>query len=379
MLMLAPLAVTGPPVVTDEMHPRSPDTPLKIVFKPYYCELCATEGRIENQTHVSTMLRMETGKLAKYLGLDPGWIHIESANFKILSTLVRTKVKFKGSPLARADLLRLKEIFPKFKLGRDGATVNPHQRAHLYHIRAERMYCHFAALTDCKKKFLGMDSKYQLFLIDEFAPYHKIADEFVGRGQKMAGIQNHMKEKPNFNMFATSEQQTSRTKGKGDQLFNNWVVHNIAHNLVDGFGNYYRETWAWLEEGVGHYYERKENKRRNTFCFSEGKAPAVFLKPDWKPVIFGFVRRGRDTPLNQWVEKLQPGELTGIENGMSWSIVKWLIETDPIRFTKLLAKLNDYQSKQNAEQCIQHAFGCSPSVLHQRWRTYVLEHYKVKK
>ena len=45
---------------------------------------------------------------------------------------------------------------------------------------------------------------------------------------------------------------------------------------------------------------------------------------------------------------------------------------DPVRFTKLLAKLNDYQAKQNAEQCIQHAFGCSPSVLHNRWRTYVL-------
>ena len=380
VLVLAAWAGSGPKGgVVDEMHPRSPETPLKIVFKPYYCEMCAAEGRIEKQDHLATMLRMEIGKLAKFLDLDKGWIYIESPNFKILSTLRKSKVKFKHTPFAHADLIRLQEIFPKFKIGRDGALVNAHQRAHLYHIRAERTYSHFAALTDCKKPFLGMNGKYQLLLLDEYNPYHKVADEFIGRGQKMAGVQHHSKEKPNFNMFATSEQQASRTKGKGDRLFSNWVIHNIAHNLVDGYHNYYRETWGWLEEGVGHYYERKENRVHNTFCWSEGKPPADFLKPNWESVIFGLVRRGRDTPLNQWCEKLQPGELTGVENGMSWSIVKWLIETDPIRFTKLLTALNDYQAKWTAEKCIQHAFNCSPSVLHNRWREYVKENYNKKK
>ena len=60
LLLLAPLAASGPPKVQDEVHPRAPGTPLEIVFTPYYCELCATEGRIEKLEHVSTMLRMET-------------------------------------------------------------------------------------------------------------------------------------------------------------------------------------------------------------------------------------------------------------------------------------------------------------------------------
>jgi len=379
-LLLTAAAVAGPKgKVVDEMHPRSPDTPLKIVFRPYYCELCAEEGRIEREDRVISMMRMEVGRLAKVLDLDKGWIVIESPNFKVLSTITRTKVKFKGSRFARADLKRLQEIFPKLRGGREGVTVNAHQRAHLYHIRVERVYCHFAALTDNKQKFLGMQSRYQLILLDGFNPYHTLTDQFIGRGQRVAGIQHHMKETPNFNLFVTSEQQTSRTKGKGDRLFNNWVIHNIAHNLVDGHGNYYRETWGWLEEGVGHYYERREGENHNTFCWSEGKLPADFLKPNWESVIFGLVRRGRDTSLNRWCEKLQPGELTGIENGISWSIVKWLIETEPIRFTKLLRKLDDYQAKPNSAQCIQHAFGCSPSVLHRRWRKYVLENYNKKK
>ena len=381
-LFLAAVAAAGPKgKVVDEVHPRSPDTPLKIVFKPYYCETCAEEGRIEKEDQVLSMMRMEVGRLAKVLDLDKGWIVIQSANFKILSTLTRAKVKFKGSPFVRADLMRLKEIFPKLKIGREGASVNPHQRAHLYHIRAERVYCHFAALTDNKQKFLGMGDRYQLILLDAYNPYHALTDQFIGRGQKMPGIQHHMKDKPNYNMFVASEQQHARTpgKGKGDRAFNNWVIHSIAHNLVDGHGNYYRQTWGWLEEGIGHYYERKENVRHNTFCWSEGKPPADFLKPNWESVIFGLVRRGRDTSLNQWCEKLEPGQLSGIENGMSWSIVKWLVETDPIRFTKMLRKLDDYQLKPNSAQCIQHAFNCSPSVLHKRWREYVLANYNKKK
>jgi len=379
-LFLVAVASAGPKgKVIDEVDPRSPDTPLKIVFRPYYCETCAAEGRIEPQNQVISMMRMEVGRLAKVLDLDKGWIVIQTPNFKILSTLARAKVKFKGTQFARADLKRLQEIFPKLRGGREGFTVNPHQRAHLYHIRAERVYSHFAALTDNKQKFLGMQGRYQLILLEEYTPYHTLTDQFIGRGQRMAGIQHHMKEPLNFNLFVTSEQQTAQTKGKGDRLFNNWVVHNVAHNLVDGHGNYYRETWAWLEEGIGHYYERRESTAHNTFCWSEGKPPSDFLKPDWESVIYGLVRRGRDTPLNQWCEKLQPGELSGTENGLSWSIVKWLIETDPIRFTKMLRKLDDYKTKPNAEQCIQYAFNCSPSVLHRRWREYVLANYNKKR
>ncbi|MHC4956914.1 MAG: hypothetical protein ACYTGN_00965 [Planctomycetota bacterium] len=363
----------------DVMHPRAADTPLKVVFKPYYCELCVKEERIEQQDVVMSMMRMEVGALAKELDLDKGWIAIQSPNFKLLSSMRRSKVKFKGSRYARGDLQRLQQIFPKLKMGRDGASVNAHQRAHLYVIRAERLYTHFAALTDNKQRFLGMESHYELFLTDQYNPYHVLVDKFIGRGQKMPGVQDHQKDKPNFNVFASSEQQASQSKGKGDQAFNNWFIHNVAHLLVDGHGNYYRDTWAWLEEGVGHYYERLENTRYNTFCRSEGKSPGDFLKPNWKPVIYGIVRRGKDTPLSQWCEKLQPGELTGTENGLSWSIVKWLIETEPVRFTKLLRKLDDYQNKPSSAQGIEYAFGISPTVLHQRWREYVLKEYKTKK
>ena len=375
-LLLLPLsaAVAGPEW-DDDRNPRTGD-PLEVVFKPWYCPRCVEEERLPPQEKHLTMMRMDVRKLAEHLDLAKKWIVIETPHYRILSTIEGSKVKFKHSPYARADLERLKEIFPKLAIGRDVAILDEHERAHLYHIRLERLYAHFAALTDNKVPMLGMEAPYEVYLLGDYAEYHKLADDFLGRGQKMPGIQHHSKEKPNFNCFLTSEQQVAQTKGKGDELFSNWTMHNVAHNLVDGHGNYYRETWGWLEEGLAHYYERRENERYNTFCWTEGKPPAEFLKPDWESTIYNMVRRGKDPPLSNWCEKLQPGELTGAENGVSWSIVKWLVETEPIRFTKMLQKLDDYENKPNSEACIQFAFGCSPTVLHQRWREYVLEKYK---
>jgi hypothetical protein len=377
LLLLAGVGLAGPKKgsFADEVHPRSPGTPLEIVYQPYWCNLCLLEGRLEGEPQKPVLMRMAVADLAKELDLDKGWIVIVTPHFKILSTLRRSKVKFKYSKFAGADLGRLKTIFPKLGIGRDGASVNAHQRAHLYHIRVERIYSHFAALVDSQKRWLGMEAPYELYLFDDYAEHHALVDKFIGRANDQAGVQHHDREKPNFMAFTTAESQVSRDQGKGEGIFNNHIIHNVAHNLMDGHGNYYRETWAWLEEGIGHYYERRENPKHNTFCWSEGKPPQAFLKPDWESVIFNLVRRGKDDSLSRWCEKLQPGELTGTQNGTSWSIVKWLVETEPVRFTKLVRKLDDYENKPTCADCIQHAFGVTPSVLHTRWRDYVRETY----
>ena len=379
-ILLATAAAAGPSKggLVDEVHPRSPETPLEIVYKPYWCNKCAEEERIEERDKSVHMMRMPVADLAKELDLDKGWIVITTPHFFILSTIRRSKVKFKNARFVRADLRRLKTIFPKLGIGRDGATLNAHQRAHLYHIRAERVYSHFAALTDNQKKWLGMEAPYHLFLFDDYAEHHALVDKFIGRANDKAGVQHHDRDKPNFMCFTTAESQISRDQGKGDAIFANHVIHSVAHNLVDGHFNYHRETWAWLEEGLGHYYERRENPKHNSFCWAEGKPPQDFQKSNWESVIYNLVRRGRDDPLGRWCEKLLPGELTGVQNGMSWSIVQWLVETEPIRFTKMLRKMEDYKAKPTCTECIQHAFGVTPGVLHSRWREWVRENYAKK-
>ncbi len=386
VVCLAVSSLAGPKgALEDETHPRSPGTPLKMDFLRYECATCRDKGLLtEGEFKSFKMFRMETAALAKELDLDKEHYFIQTPHFLIVSTLRRSKLKFKGNRFARADITRLQKIFPKLKMGRDGTRINGHQRAHLYHIRAERWYAHFAALTDNKRPFLGMHERYHVCLFDDYAEHHTLNDKFIGRASDKAGVQHHIRDEPNFMVFTTSEQQVARDQGKGDTIFQNHVCHNIAHNLCDGHGNYYTETPAWIEEGIGHYYERRENTRHNTFCWSEGSAPRDFLKPKWSSVVYGIVRRKKDPSLSRWCEKLQPGELSGTQNGLSWSIAQYMVEAEPIRFTKLLRKLDERHkkgagAKAKQDRCakaIEHAFGVSPSVLHERWRTWVLEKYR---
>ncbi|MHC4849778.1 MAG: hypothetical protein ACYTEG_15175 [Planctomycetota bacterium] len=380
ILLLGLIAFAGPSKVpTDIEHPRSAGTPLPIQFTPFWCNVCAPETPGFEELRVpATLLRVAPEKLAGLLELDKGWVVIQTRHFRILSTLRKSKIRKRDGRFVAFDLERLKTIFPKLKIGREGALLNAHQRAHLYQIRGERLYSHYAALLDIKKPFLGMMAHYELYLFDDYAEHHQLTDQYIGRANDKAGVQDHRRDKPNFMIFTTAESQVAQNDGKGDRIFANHFIHNVAHLLADGTHNYYRETWAWLEEGLAHYYERMENPKHNTFCWTEGKKPDSLLKASWDNVIYNQVRRRKDTPLSEWCEKLQPGELTAVEHGLCWSIVTWLIETEPVRLAKLMTRIDDTKLKSTATEAIEFAFGVPPTVLHQRWREWMLERGKKK-
>ena len=360
-----------------DTHPRAPGSTLDVVYLPYECARCREEGRLtEGTPHEFPMTRMPVAELAALVGADDDWMAIETPHFRLFSDFRGAQVKFKDSAFLRDDLERLKAIFPALRVGHDGAKLDAHQRLHLYHIRAERWFSHFAALTAHRKPYLGMPERYELYLFQDYSSHHTYVDRFAGGRQDKGGIQIHFRENPNFLVFTTAISVIEKRDGKSDLALANHLAHNVAHALIDGHDNYFRETWAWLEEGLAHYYERRESTRVNNFCWAEGSPPTAFTKPNWEATIFALVRRERDPNLAQWCEKLQPGELTGVENGLSWSLVKWLVETEPLRFSKMLEGIDDTENKPSCSDCIEAAFGVSPSVLHQRWREYVLENYK---
>src|SRR6185436_10367526 len=148
------------------------------------------------------------------------------------------------------------------QMGPDGAKLDAHQRAHMFQIRLEREYAHFAALTACDLPFHGMPKRYEVFLFNDYSEHHAFCERFIGLSNDKQGKQHHemQKDQPDLMIFTTCE---------------------------------------------------------------------------------SIVRRGKDVPFANWCERLQPGELGGLENGFTWGIVKWLIDTEPVRFTKMIDKMDD--------------------------------------
>jgi hypothetical protein len=383
--------------IVDDVNPRSPMTPLKVDLRPYWCPICLKEGLYKEKLPPGvaqppppkppadfTFVHHTPEELAQQLELGNEWMAIQTPHFKIFSTLGPTTSKFSDSIFCKADLERLKTITPKISFVPDGATLDAHQRLHLYQIRVERLYAHFMALTGNQKPNLGMPQMYELYLFSDYAHHHAFVQRYVGSSNDKIGIQWHymIKGKPDLDLllFTTSESQVMQNgkAGKSDGALANHVFHNVAHNLIDGYNNFFRETPAWIEEGLGHYYERRENPRWNNFCWAEGAAPAMFEQPDWEATIYSIVRRGKDVPLENWCNKLQPGELTAVENGLTWGIMKWVVETEPLKFTKMIEPMDDLKLNLDSNGLIQEGFGCTASVLYQRWREWVLKNWAGK-
>ena len=369
-LLLTALAVAQ----DDIKHPRSPDQPLPITYTPWFCTACIKAKMISDKPRSVELMGMSAQKLLEKLKLKRGWIVIESPNFMVLSTLKGLRIRNTDARYAVADLARLRKIFPSYSSGPQGGYVDSHQRAHLYHIRLEREHAHFAALTGNKQKYLGMGSRFQVYLFEKEVHYRALVEGVLGHAPRKQNlcIREHVKGKNNYSVMTTS----AAFFKKGDRLVNNIVAHQTGHMLANGHRNFYRDVWAFLEVGCAHYYERRESVQHNHFCLEGTDQPAEFVRGNWRKRIRHMVYRKKDPTLGRWCETIHPQQLSGDEHAVAWAIFDWLATTDPVRLAKLFDRSADSKKKMSAADAIEDVFGVSPYVLHDRWRAYVLKTYK---
>ena len=178
LLVFLSQAHAGP--AKDERHPRNPEQPLEINLETRYCKQCLADGVIEGEPREMEFAHMPVEKLAKEVGAKK-WVCIESPHFKIFITLKRAPVKHSDSPYMTADLARLKQVVPDFAPAKGTNYLTPHQRAHLYQVRLERLYEHFAALTGNRIDWLGMKAPFEVLLFDDYREYASFAEKVLGR------------------------------------------------------------------------------------------------------------------------------------------------------------------------------------------------------
>lgn len=369
------LALAGPSraqEVHDERNPRAPDQALSIVFTPYYCSRCVADKLLADEPREIQICRRDAPVFAKDVGLKRDWIVIETPNFKVFSNLEGDKVSHNDSPFAAADLRRLKAIFPDFKPGAQGSYVDAHKRAHLYQIRLERIAAHYRALTGNEKPFLGMQDRYEVCLFEGADEYKAFSEEVLGHAYNPNQLieREHLKEEPRCLVFGTPAKFF-----KGDRQLSNTVAHHAGHCLIKGHNSFTQNAWAWLDEGIAHFYERRESLEFNNFCVQGQDHPRDFIRGDWRQRIRHFVYRKKESSFGDWCEKPNPQDLLGDQHALAWSFVDWLAATDPVRLAKLIDLSKDSGRKSTCADAVQEVFGATPFALHERWRAYVLESY----
>lgn len=351
LLVFAAAAWAGPTRMAKS--PRPPTTNLGA----WQCTACSPAGKpIE-------MLDRTVAELAERCGITGDWVAIETPRLRLFCSLRKATTSAADSEFAATDLEQLRSIFPRLNRRSRRMTLNTHQRAHLYQIRIERMYRHFVELTGNRRRWLGMTAPYEVFLFDEADPHRFVARDLLGNKNVEVGARAARLGPTNSFAFTTA----GKLFHNRDRDLHNNVRHHVAHNLVNGYGNFYRNTWAFLEVGLAHYFERRERSDARTLCHG-GTLARVIAKKSWPRRVRDLVRKRKDRFLSRWCEKLHPQELEPEEHMLAWSLVDWMVRTDPERLAALLDRVDDVENRPTAAEAIAEVYGIPPDALHRRWR-----------
>jgi hypothetical protein len=362
VLMLCALAQTA-------AEPKKPD---------YYCNKCVKEKRIPGPLQPERLMERDGKQIRETLEDKEEFTFIETDHVKLLTDLPSVNVKLDFDPKMKEELKLLHEIFPS--VSENTTTLTEHQVAHLMSNQCTRLYRELLELLGVDPKaslgwgpHMGQKGKFEVYLFRRERVYQRFSDLYVGKQA------SHGQEHNNFGDDALAYLTFMGGEASTFRDFRAHVNHKVSHIFLRGYRHYSTELPAWIIEGHGHWRERLDQDRHDTFCYSEASLVSGWRTSKWKVKVRKMVEAGRFTPLPALAGKQQAGELTADERGQAWSMVMFMIENDVAGFRKLidgwkaLQKIPDYMRVQ--EELMQKAFGLSLNQFTERWKEHVLKTY----
>ena len=275
---------------------------------------------------------------------------LESEHFELGFALGPHKVRQEEKKKVRAELTRLAEVLPDVKPRTK--VLDPWLRTHLYAQRLEDLYTRFQELMQVTDEdfpaagtrwnrrgkymgegpYLGQKAKYEVLILPSEAALVTYLKEQFGLLIKMSQRWNVIDRGA-----LTLTIHTQQGNLKNDEALHGHLAFNQTINLLDGYKHYSYDTPIWIREGLGHFVEREINPRFNTFDSSEGAVADMTRKEKWAPEAKKLVTQKKAPRMAELVNLKAYAELTLDHHFTTWSMVSFLIETDPDGF----ACLND--------------------------------------
>jgi hypothetical protein len=327
---------------------------------------------------------------------DIRWI--ETEHFQIGFALGPHKVKQDEKAKIRAELTKLAETFPEVKP--KTKILDPWLRAHLYAQRVEECWDRFVELMQIDESafpdgdtiwnmqgeymgdgpYLGMKGKYELLLLPSEASSMLYLREQFGLIVRLSQRWNHM-ERDTISLTAHTGQGDLRDDG----ALHGHVVFNLTINLLDGYKHYSYELPVWIREGLGHWMERDLDPRFNTFNSAEGAVAHMTRKDKWKPEVTKLVARGEALRMAELVHLKGYGELELRHHYTTWSVVDWMIQTNPDGLACFVGELTGLVNDQGIadgsrmpdahRDAVKECFGLSYAQLDAAWAEWVKLNY----
>lgn len=328
----------------------------------------------------------------------------ETAHFRIGLNLPAWTVPLDPETRAkiRGELEELKKVMPS--INPKTRTLDPWLRLHLTAYRMEKQYRDTMTLYGVKDEdfpadegqvlvtpgarfmgygpFLGMKSKFLVFVTEKQGSYQVYGKRYLGRDTKHPQ-RWHFKE--TGCMLIAMSCENDEFPRKHDTALHCALAFNVAHNLLDGFRHYSYDLPVWIREAIAHWHSYRISGDWPSFDQNEGALADMKMISRWEPYCRGLIAAGKVTPFPEVVGWRDFGNIKFNDHVAIWSRLDWLLSQGPEKWQKFLFLIKGrVDDKWKADQsdlvgamrdALQQAYGLSLLDFDTKWAEWVNKNY----
>jgi hypothetical protein len=263
----------------------------------------------------------------------------------------------RGVRKAASANVRLAWDLDALKLG--SKKVKAHELMHVYLERLERVRADYLALVRARES----DLEKPLLV----AVWQSPADQKKA-GKALCDYESEVSTK-RLGSECVYSLCYDPTRFPSDEALHRHLVHNAAHLVM----NHERPSLmladagaGWADEGVAHALERRAFGTCTVFCTADIDEAASPGAGDWG----GWIQKrtaDEEPPKLEALLARDTKDLGIEEHAIAWSLVEFLLATDPAKLDLVLKRL---RTRLPARDAIQESYGWTPKQLQQRWEEW---------
>lgn len=361
------------------------------------CPWCKNDPELMAAAGVVTHGPMPMGKetSVEFTAALPAsqWIFLETAHLRWASSLGEQKVDREDRARVEPELDRLRKALPD--VPREVKKLDPWLRLHLIAMKGEDVYARFQELmrvTDADfpaerradgpfmgaGAFLGEKDKFEITLHANRTTHNLFTRSFSG-----AQVTNALR----WHFQGLHKMHASLPCEDPDLRQDEWLFPHIAHNLSHLFFSAYKhfsyDPPLWLDEGLALCIEKEIEPRSTTNEGEEGSFRDATYPADWSDAVRKMLSRGRSKPFAELMYMKEVGALDRDALFTVWSMVRFLIDTEPAGFAQLCGGVKGQLDEHGVptgkdlpslqRKLLKEIFAWTPQSFSEVWRAWASE------
>ena len=302
----------------------------------------------------------------------------------------------------RSELERLKKKLPR--VNPRVRRLDPWLRLHLYAQRMEDLYADVQKWLmvedadfpkDSKSKvygqtymgegkYMGMADKYLLLITDKGNTYFDYLKNFTGRQSKFGQRWHYMKVGCLFYGIGFD-----MLPDKHDIALHNDLIFNLTINIIDGFRHYSYDLPVWIREGLGHWFERKNSPKWNTFDQDEAAPFNAPSKWRWKPYVRQLLSGRKWSKFSEMMQWRHYGDINFIDHVVLWARIDFMLSFGEKKFRDFMFEIKgryDHKTGLSMQEdlvgvtrdALKKFYGITPLDFDRKFKEWVNENYPMQ-